>query len=233
MLYFNPPLGDLKASWTNEHRLPRRDFGAGVLISPRFPTTIREMKTSILFVFIMSILVTSCASTPRAYKSNLAAEPAFVENGLEFTKVNDRDLDLAYTIASASTEAIYILVKAKNMTSEPITLDPSIFTLKNDKGERLAAQDPNTVARSVDRTAQHALSEDADLPADRDILASARQSQEYIERNFLKKSDLAPGQSVSGYVLFYGDSPAGRWTLINKVSDKRLSSKQVWFDVVR
>lgn len=189
------------------------------------------MKTSFFFALVGSIFLISCSTAPRAYKSDLAAEPAFVENGLEFTTITDKDLDLAYAVASASSEAIYLLVKAKNITSRPITLDPSVFTLKNDKGERLAAQDPGTVQRLVDRTAKHSISREADLPKDKEILATARQSQDYIERNFLKKSDLAPGQSASGYVLFYGDSPAGRWTLINKVSDLRLSSKQVWFDI--
>lgn len=193
------------------------------------------MKTLILFVFAGAVfpMLTACTSAPRLYKSDLSSEPAFIENGLEFTKVVDKDLDLAYTIASASTEAIYVLVKAKNITQRPIALDPSIFTLKNDKGERLAAQDPDTVARSVSRAAQHALADKGDLADGKEILDSEKQSREYIERNFLKKSTLSPGQSVSGYVLFYGDSPAGRWTLVNKVSDQRLSSKQVWFDVIR
>jgi hypothetical protein len=202
------------------------------------------MKTQ-LFYLILLLSLTACATpTPSAYKAKILDEAAFKEDGLEYSNLADRDLDISYAVATASTDSIYLLVKATNISKMPIILDPSIFTLRNQANEKLAAQDPETIMNNADRSAVEAIRWRSNISPEQPVpleptpqmgtvLDSAKETRNYVSRNFLRKSLLRPGETARGYVLFFAEETAGKWTLINKLSPSRLSAKKMAFEVQR
>lgn len=196
----------------------------------------------ILVCLLSPIAFVACSTpAPVAYESALVVEPEKQANGLEFVKLPDRDLNLSYAVAMVTNESIYILVEATNVAEKPILVDPGMFTLKNETKVKLAARDPDTVARGVERSAIGLLAANNDATESDEkpispekvaaVKADAKERQAYISRNFLRRKYLPPGASARGYILFYTDAPTGKWTLVNKITEHLSASRLMTFEV--